>query len=109
MVSYFLNNAAKTCLYGPKNLENIEIGHVFQSRAFFRRISNLHTSCLSAFNIDLEKISQWAYHWKIQFNPDPNKQANEITFCCKLVSSNLSHPLVKFNNNNITRRSHQKH
>ena len=45
----------------------------------------------------------------MQFNPDPNKQANEIIFSRKLVSKNLSHPPVKFNNNNITRCSHQKH
>ena len=45
----------------------------------------------------------------MQFNLDPNKQANEIIFSRKLVSKNLSHPPVKFNNNNITRCSHQKH
>ena len=49
LVSYFLNNAAKTCLYGLKISKNIEIGHFFQSRAFFHLSSNLHTSCLSAF------------------------------------------------------------
>ena len=35
LVSYFLNNAAKTCLYGLKILENIDIEHVFQSKHFF--------------------------------------------------------------------------
>ena len=45
----------------------------------------------------------------MQFNLDPNKQANEIIFSCKLVSNNLSHAPVTFNNNNITRCSHQKH
>ena len=50
LVSYFLNNAAKTCLFGLKISENIEIGHVFQPRAFFHRSSNLHTSCLSTYN-----------------------------------------------------------
>ena len=49
LVSYFLNNAAKTCLYGLKISENIEIEHVFQSNAFFHLSSNLHTSCFSAF------------------------------------------------------------
>ena len=48
LVSYFLNNAAKTWLYGLKISENIEIGHFFQSRIFFHLSSNLHTSCLSA-------------------------------------------------------------
>ena len=36
------------------------------------------------------------------FNPDPNKQANEIIISSKSVSNNLSHP-TKFNNNNIIR------
>ena len=35
LVSYFLNNAAKTCLYGLKISGNIEIEHFFQSKAFF--------------------------------------------------------------------------
>ena len=30
LLSYFLNNAAKTCLYGLKISENIEIEHVFE-------------------------------------------------------------------------------
>ena len=34
LVSYFLNNAAKTCLYGLKILKNIEIEHVFQPKGF---------------------------------------------------------------------------
>ena len=35
MVSYFLNNDNKTCLYGLKVLENIEIEDVFQPKHFF--------------------------------------------------------------------------
>ena len=50
LVSYFLNNTAKTCLYGLKNSKNIDIEHMFQSKAFFRLSSNLHTSSLSVFN-----------------------------------------------------------
>ena len=65
------------------------------------------TKSITELNTNLEKISQWAYKWRMQFNPDPNKQANKIIFFCKLVSNNLLHPPVKFNNNNITRCSHQ--
>ena len=47
--------------------------------------------------------------WKMQFNPDPNKQANEIIFPRKLVLNKLPQSPIKFNNiNNITRCSHQK-
>ena len=37
-------------------------------------------------NADLEKIKHWAYQWKIQFNPDPNKHANEVIFSRKSIS-----------------------
>ena len=26
-------------------------------------------------NQDLKVINQWTYQWKMEFNPDPNKQA----------------------------------
>ena len=34
----------------------------------------------NALNSDLESISSWAYQWRLQFNPDPKKQANEVIF-----------------------------
>ena len=48
LVSYFLYDAAKICLYGLEISENIDIEHVFQSKPFFRLRSNLHTSCRAA-------------------------------------------------------------
>ena len=45
----------------------------------------------------------------MQFNPDPNKQANEVIFSQKTSSNNLSHPPIKFNNNGISKCPHQKH
>ena len=36
-----------------------------------------------SLNKDLQKISEWAYKWKMSFNPDPTKQAQEITFFLK--------------------------
>ena len=59
LVSYFLNNAAKTCLYGLKISVNIEIEYVLQSKAFFRLSSNLHTSCLSTFKFHSFKYFNW--------------------------------------------------
>ena len=53
-------------------------------------------------------ISQWTTKWKIQFNPDPKKQTNEVIFSHKKVSNNLLHSPLKFNNNDITRCSHNK-
>ena len=58
-------------------------------------------------NHDLENISQWAYQWKMQFNPDPNKQANEVTFTRKAKKENYQ-PVV-FNESEVTKCSSQKH
>ena len=46
-------------------------------------------------NSDLEIISQWAYQWKMQFNPDKNKQAIQVIFSQKRDKS--AHPLIYFN------------
>ena len=45
----------------------------------------------------------------MQFNPDPNKQANEVIFSRKSISHNLSHRPIKFNERIITKCKHQKH
>ena len=76
--------------------------------SLFSKVYDIHKSA-SNLNDDLEKISYWAYQWKMQFNPDPNKQANEVIFSRITNSNNLSHPHIKFNNNNISKCPHQKH
>ena len=47
-------------------------------------------------NHDLELIRQWAYDWKISFNPDPQKQAVESIFFAKRSETN--HPEIRFGN-----------
>ena len=37
-------------------------------------------------NHDLSIIQKWAYQWKMEFNPDPTKQATEVLFSCKKSS-----------------------
>ena len=46
-------------------------------------------------NHDLDTICQWAFQWKMEFNPDPSKQATEVLSSCKKV--NPSHPQLTFN------------
>ena len=70
--------------------------------SLFSKVSKIHKSA-SNLNDDLEKISYWAYHWKMHFDPDPNKQVNEVIFSRKRSSNNLSHPSIKFSNNNISK------
>ena len=64
-------------------------------------------NCQNTLNSDLEIIKNWAYQWKMQFNPDPKKQANQLIFSWK--SNRCAYPPVTFNNNVITTCLHQKH
>ena len=58
-------------------------------------------------NNDLSIISEWAFQWKMQFNPDPNKQANEVYFSRK---SNAGVYLpVDLNNSPVQLCESQKH
>ena len=45
---------------------------------------------------DLRKIHEWAKQWKTVFNPDPTKQAQEVTFSRK--SHSPKHPDLYFDN-----------
>ena len=76
--------------------------------SLFSKVYGMHKSA-SKLNDDRDKISCWAYQWKMQFNPDPNKQANEAILSRKTSSNNLSHPPIKFNHNDISKCPHQKH
>ena len=58
-------------------------------------------------NHDLDNIYQWAHQWKMEFNPDPTKQATEVIFSCKKMKPN--HPLLLFNGSAVTKVNEQKH
>ena len=55
----------------------------------------------------LKKINDWAYQWKMNFNPDPSKQAQEITFSRKIQEN--FHPPFYFNNIKVEQTALQKH
>ena len=58
-------------------------------------------------NKDLERIINWATQWKMNFNPDTTKQAQEVIFSCKVKKT--VHPPVLFNNACVSRTSSQKY
>ena len=58
-------------------------------------------------NDDWEKISNWAFQWKMSFNPDTNKQVQEVIFSRNLRKSN--HPSVTFSSTSVTQSEIQKH
>ena len=71
--------------------------------------SVIHDSVIttSELNSDLTRMKQWTFQWNMSFNPDPNKQAQEVFFSRKLKK--VCHPPLCFNNNNVSQASSQKH
>ena len=58
-------------------------------------------------NHDLEIIRKWAHQWKLEFNPDPTKQATEVLFSCK--RSSPTHPQIIFNGTIVEKVTEHKH
>ena len=71
--------------------------------------SIVHDPNLSAhdLNHDLDKITKWAYQWKMSFNPESIKQAIEVLFSQK--RTNCHHSPIHFNNSVVTRKDCHKH
>ena len=74
--------------------------------SLFSVVNDTNTSA-SDLNEDLEKIGNWAFKWKMNFNPDPNKQAQEIIFSRKKTAS--LHPVVYFDNKPVKSSQIHKH
>ena len=58
-------------------------------------------------NNDLKIISEWAYRWKMQFNPDKTKQAVKVIFSPKRI--NPTHPPLYFDESQVVIKQEQKH
>ena len=71
--------------------------------------SIVHDSQTSAneLNHDLLTIQKWAFQWKMEFNPDPSKQATDLLFSCK--KNKIVHPPLIFNNQVVKRVEYHKH
>ena len=50
--------------------------------SLFSVINDVDTSSATQNN-DLVKIQEWAFSWKMSFNPDRNKKAQEVIFSRK--------------------------
>ena len=74
--------------------------------SLFSVVDNINLSATN-LNSDLSKINAWANQWKMTFNPDPNKQAQEVIFSRK--TKKISHPPLNFSNNSVQQVQFQKH
>ena len=86
-----------------KNLDPNKVhGH---DTSLFSVINDKHLSA-NKLNQDLNRINNWAFQWKMSFNPDPSKHAQKVIFSRKLQKS--THPTLSFNNNTVTQSVTQK-
>ena len=65
------------------------------------------TRSSESLNRDLSTIKDWAFQWKMSFNPDPSKQASEVVFSRK--RSPTDHPILVFNESTVVKTPIQKH
>ena len=70
-------------------------------------VNNNFNSSQINLNKDLDKINNWGYQWKMSFNPDPSKKAQEAIFSRKV--NNVLHPPLTFNNVDVGQIRSQKH
>ena len=56
---------------------------------------------------DLNTTTNWAFQWKMIFNPDLSKQGQEVIFSRKIKK--LLHPALLFNNIPLSNSLFQKH
>ena len=64
--------------------------------SLFSVVHNINSTA-NNLNSYLMKLSYWALQWKMRFNPDPNKQTQQVIFSRK-INKNY-HPPLYFNQN----------
>ena len=74
--------------------------------SLFTVVQNPNTAA-SDMNHDLDLIKQWAFLWRMSFNPDPQKQAVEIIFSRK--RNKIDHPVILFNDTPVKKVDEHKH
>ena len=77
-----------------------------EDTSLFSVVHNINTFAIE-LNSDLKKSNDWVFQWKMTFNPDRNKQTQEIIFSRKLKKA--AHPPLLFKNNNVSQVNYQTH
>ena len=70
-------------------------------------IVNDEQNSAAELNYDLSLIEDWAFQWKMAFNPDPTKQAVELIFSQKKTKP--CHPPLSFNGAQVQLTDNHKH
>ena len=74
--------------------------------SLFSAMNNIHTSA-ATLSKDLNGITNWAFQWKMIFNPDLSKQVQEVIFSRKIKK--LLYPTLLFNNIPLSTSLFQEH
>ena len=74
--------------------------------SLFSVVHDIATSSCD-LNYDLNRVREWAFQWKMSFNPEPSKQAQEVIFTCKLQKKD--YPPLYFNDSSVKETCTQKH
>ena len=86
----YINDLAENLSSNPKLFAD--------DTSLFSVLRDLYTSAIE-INDDLKKIEAWAHQWKMSFNLDPSKQAQEVIFSRK--RNKPHHPDFIFNGNSV--------
>ena len=93
--------------YGFNHGQNHQgFNHDFDDTSLFSVVKNIHTNA-NTLSQHLNVITNWTFQWKVIFNPDWSKQAQEIMLSWKVKK--LLHPSFLSNNiplNNSLFRMH---
>ena len=84
----------------------VQLNSLLMTQSLFSVVENVNETTKN-LNKDLENINKWAQQWKMSFNPDPTKMAQEVLFSRK--KSKVIHPSLIFNGRDINRSESQKH
>ena len=79
---------------------------LFANNTLFSVIHDSSTT-RNELNDDLVKINNWAYQWKMSFNPDPNKQAQEVISVRK--TRKINHSPLTFIKSTVSQTISQEH
>ena len=108
IVERFDSRTSAFFIYINDLTENIQSNpkHVADDISLFTIINDSNATAKQLCE-DLDKITEWAFQWKISFHPDRCKQAQEFIFTRNVRK--VLHPPILFNNKPVQQVSSQNH
>ena len=83
----------------------VQLNSLLMTHPLFSVVENVNETTTN-LSKDLENRNKWAQQWKMSFNPDPAKMAQEVLFSKK--KSKVIHPSLIFNGKDVSRSESQK-